>query len=85
MEIKVFFHPHALLRMDERGASKEEVAQAVREGEQFPAKFGRTGFRHNFSFESLWQERRYTNKQIESFAVQEKGSWLIITVIVRYF
>ncbi len=85
MEIKVSFHPHALLRMEERGASEAEVTQTVREGEHFPAKFDRTGFRHNFSFVSLWQDRHYANKQIEAFAVQEKGNWLIITVIVRYF
>ena len=85
MEIKVSFHPHALLRMDERGASQEEVIQAIREGERFPAKFERTGFRRNFPFEGLWQERHYANKQVEAFAVSEKNGWLIITVIVRYF
>ena len=85
MEIKVFFHPHALLRMGERGTLEEEVAQTIREGEQFPVKFDRTGFRHNFSFEKLWQGKRYANKQVEAFAVKENCGWLVITVIVRYF
>ncbi|MDP3185945.1 MAG: DUF4258 domain-containing protein [Anaerolineales bacterium] len=39
------FHPHALERMAERGASEEEVRATVESGEQFPAKFGRVGFR----------------------------------------
>lgn len=44
------FHPHAHERMKERGATEDEVKSAIKEGEQFPAKFNRTGFRRNFSF-----------------------------------
>jgi len=36
-------HPHALERMKERGATEDEVISAVEKGEQFPAKFNRTG------------------------------------------
>jgi hypothetical protein len=31
-------HPHALARMQERGASREEVEETVRQGEVFTAK-----------------------------------------------
>ena len=86
MDIKINFHSHALLRLTERGASEKEIIQTIIEGERFSAKFGRTGFRHNFSFESYWHDRYYANKQVEAFAVEEvKESWLVITVIVRYF
>ena len=51
----VRFHPHAQERMIERGTGEEEVQATVEEGEQFPAKFGRTGFRRNFSFDSEWR------------------------------
>ena len=71
--------------MRERGASDAEVAQAVQEGEEFPAKFGRTGFRRNFRFNSLWRGRRYATKQIEAFGVREDDDWLVISVIVKYF
>jgi hypothetical protein len=78
-------HPHAVARMLERGASEEEVAATLREGERFAAKFGREGFRRNFAFEALWRGRRYHMKQVEAFAVQEGGDWLVISVVVKYF
>jgi hypothetical protein len=71
--------------MLERGASEEEVAATLREGERFAAKFGREGFRRNFAFEALWRGRRYHMKQVEAFAVQEGGDWLVISVVVKYF
>ncbi|MEW6668683.1 MAG: DUF4258 domain-containing protein [Thermodesulfobacteriota bacterium] len=82
MEVKL--HSHAKERASERGATEAEVIAAVREGEQFPAKYGRTGFRRNYPFDGEWRGRSYRTKQIEAFAVEEDG-WLVITVMVRYF
>ena len=78
-------HEHARERMRERGATEEEVEAAIREGERFPAKFGREGFRRNFRFDGTWRGRRYGMKQIEAFAIWENGDWLVISVIVKYF
>ena len=80
----VTLHPHARTRLAERGATEAEVIETVREGERFPAKFGRTGFRRNFPFNGVWRGRQYATKQVEAFAVEESG-WLVITVIVRYY
>ncbi len=82
MEVRL--HPHALERLAERGATEEEVRATVAEGEQFPGKYGRTGFRRNFPFEGIWNSRSYANKQVEVYAVQEDG-WLVITVMVKFF
>lgn len=71
--------------MAERGATEAEVTAAVREGERFPAKFGRTGFRRNFPFDNEWRGRRYATKQVEAYAVKERADWLVITVMVKYF
>lgn len=71
--------------MEERGATTEEVEATVAAGERFPARFGRTGFRRNFRFSGDWRGRRYLTKQIEAFAVEEDGGWLVITVVVKYF
>ncbi len=81
----VRIHPHAKERMEERGTVAEEVEATVEQGEQFPAKFGRTGFRRNFAFGKEWRGKRYGTKQLEAFAVREGVDWLVITVIVRYF
>ncbi len=78
-------HPHAAARMAERGATEDEVIKTIETGEQFPAKFGRTGFRRNFPFSGLWRGSSYATKQIEAYAVQENGDWIVITVIVKYF
>jgi hypothetical protein len=81
----VRFHPHARERLQERGATEEEVTTAVEAGERFDAKFGRVGFRRNFPFESVWMGRQYATKQVEAYAIQEGGDWLVITAIVKYF
>lgn len=79
------FHPHALGRMEERGATEEEVMATVEQSERFPAKFGRPGFRPNFSFNSEWRGKHYNTKQVEAYAVEEGTHWLVITIITRYF
>jgi hypothetical protein len=81
----VRFHPHALERLQERGATEEEVTATVEQGEQFQGRFGRTGFRRNFRFNSMWRGNHYHTKQAEAYAVQEGGYWLVITIITRYF
>ena len=83
--MKVTFDPHAGDRLAERGATEAEVVATVIGGEQFPAKFGRTGFRRNVAFQKQWRGRFYATKQVIAFAVPEEDGWLVITVIVRYF
>ena len=84
MHPRVRLHPHAQGRLEDRGATDAEVIATVETGEQFPARFGRTGFRRNFPFGGSWWGRRYATKQVEAYAVEEDG-WLVITVLVRYF
>ena len=81
----VVIDPHARERMAERGASEDEVVATVLHGERFPAKYGRTGFRRNFRFDGLRRGRRYAMKQLEVFAVEENGGWVVVTVIARFF
>ena len=63
----------------------EEVNAAIEGGEEFPAKFGRTGFRRNFPGSYAWRGRIFDTKQLEVYAVHEDGDWLAITVIVKFF
>jgi hypothetical protein len=71
--------------MIERGATENEVESTIGQGESFPAKYGRMGFRRNFSFESEWMGQIFKIKQIEVFAVKEEQDWLVLTVITKYF
>lgn len=85
MAAKVLLHPHAQERLSERGASEAETITTVLQGERFSAKFGRTGFRRNFSFQGEWRGRKYKTKQIEAYAINEEDAWLVISVMVKYF
>lgn len=61
--MKVTLHPHAKERLAERGTTEDEVVATVAKGEEFPAKFGRTGFRRTFAFRKQWRGKLYANKQ----------------------
>ena len=78
-------HPHAQDRLLERGATTAEVTETVERGESFPAKYGRTGFRRNFTYNNTWRGKQYATKQIEAYAVKEDKDWLVITIVTRYF
>ena len=76
--MQVRLQPHPNSRLAERGATETEVVATVTAGEQFPAKYGRTGFRRNFWFDVEWRGRLYGTKRVEVHAVSEHG-WLVIT------
>jgi hypothetical protein len=81
----VYFHPHAIARLAERGATEAEVRATVEGGETFPVKLGRTGFRRNFAVEGRWRGKPYEGKQVEVYAAPQNSDWLVITVVVKYF
>ena len=83
--MNVRLHPHARVRLAERGTTEREILATVESGEKFPARFGRTGFRRNFAFAGEWLGRKYSTKQVEAYAVEEEGGWLVISVLVKYF
>jgi hypothetical protein len=59
-------HPHAAERMRERGTNAAEVEKTIETGERFPAKFGRTGFRRNFPFDGIWNEKNIAPNKLKS-------------------
>ncbi|MEG4117927.1 hypothetical protein QUA43_10690 [Microcoleus sp. N9_B4] len=67
----VRLHPHARSRLIERGATEAEVIATVESGTTFPAQFGRTRFRRNFSFNAEWQGKVYAMKKVEAIAASE--------------
>jgi hypothetical protein len=83
MIIKI--HPHAEIRMNERGILHSEIEETINNGETFDAKYNRTGFRKNFAFEKEWRGTLYSVKQVEVYAVKEENGFLVITVISKYF
>lgn len=41
---------------------RRKVRATILGGELSPARFGRTGFRRNFGFDSVWRDRHYAIK-----------------------
>ncbi|RZD16855.1 MAG: DUF4258 domain-containing protein [Candidatus Acididesulfobacter guangdongensis] len=81
----MIIHPHAKERMTERGINEKEVIETLEDGECFPVKFGRNGFRRNFIFNDLWRGKKYNIKQVEVITVNEDNDIIIITAIAKYF
>ena len=67
------------------GLPRRREGASDRQGEPFPAKFGRTGFRRNFRFDQHRHGRQYHTKQVEAYAVQEGPDWLVIIVVTCDF
>lgn len=84
-EQRIVFSDHALMRLEQRGVSKDEVEQAIRNGERMPAKKGRLCFRLNFDFNRHWGGKYYAVKQVVPIAVAEKGEIVVVTVYAFYF
>jgi len=76
---------HARSQCAERGATWEEVVQAVREGIREPAKRGRALCRFNFAFERAWQGNWYAVKQVAPVIKEEAHEIVVVTVYTFYF
>jgi len=84
IEKPIKFSRHSLDNLFDRGASREEVEQAIRTGEGLPAKKGRTAFRKNFSHHGTWKGKYYQVKQVMPIVVEEPDRFVVITVYVFF-
>ena len=76
---------HARLQCTERGASEDEVVQAIREGTREPAKKGRLLCRYNFPFGKTWQRTTYAVKQVAPVIFEAQDEIIVVTVYTFYF
>ena len=76
---------HAREQCAERGATEDEVIQAVGEGTREPAKYGRTLCRINFTIGRNWQENWYAVKQVAPVIKEEAEEIVVVTVYTFYF
>jgi hypothetical protein len=65
------FSKHSLERC-ERGCSKEEVVQAIREGKREIARDNKWMSRLNFEYNEKWEGRHYAIKQVLPFLQRKK-------------
>jgi hypothetical protein len=76
---------HAAEQCAERGATEEEVRYAIRQGARESAKHGRWLFRHNFQYNSKWQDRVYAIKQVAPVAAETDAEIVVVIVCAFYF
>ena len=75
---------HALEQCDERGATEEEVIEAIRKGTHVPAKKGRIKCKINFPFHSEWMGKEYAIKQVAPIIIENDDEIVVITVYTFY-
>ena len=81
----VTLSPHAASKLVRRGTSTAEIETALREAEWQPARHGRLECRKDFEFDSEWNGRHYTTKQVHPVFVDEPDEIVVVTVYVYYF
>ena len=75
---------HARENMVFRGATEEEVVEAIRQAEWQPAERGRFDCRREFPFGQDWNGRHYSSKQVRPVFVDEPAEIVVVTVYVYY-
>ena len=76
---------HARLRTGQRGATEQEVAEAIRQGPWTPAEQGRKECQKDFIFGREWNGRSYAAKRVRPIFVESPQEILVVTVFVYFF
>jgi len=71
--------------MDFRGASEQEVFDAICCESWETAEGGRMECRRNLTFNAIWNGKRYASKQVRPIFVEEDVEIIVVTVYVYYF
>jgi hypothetical protein len=81
----IIIHPHAVQRMEERGATREDVLRTIEMGRISSARFGRRRYGRTFPFSDYWRGQFYEHKHVEVYCVDEGEDIIVVTVVVKYF
>ena len=82
---KIQFSGHAAQQLQFRGTTESEVIEAIRTAPWQPAENGRMECRKDYVFNSIWNGRHYTIKQVRPVFVEEAEELVVVTVYVYYF
>jgi hypothetical protein len=76
---------HAKQQLEFRGATEQQIVEAIRTETWEPAELGRLECRKNFVFNSEWNKKYYDTKQVRPIFVDEPDEIIVVTVYVYYF
>jgi hypothetical protein len=75
---------HAQAQLSYRGATEDEVAEAIRGSQWEAAELGRMECRKDFPFGREWNGRVYASKQVRPVFVEEEQEIVVVTVYTYY-
>ena len=81
----VRFTSHALEQLSERGTNKDEVIESIKKGKREKAKKGRFIYRANYQFNSNWNDRYFSIKQVAPVILESEEELIVITVYTFYY
>ena len=76
---------HATEQARHRGATEEEIAAAIREGQWRAAERGRLEVSKDFPYNAEWNGKLYSNKRVRPIFTERRGEVVVVTVYVYYF
>jgi hypothetical protein len=79
------FSAHARETMRSRGATEQEVVEAIRTVPWERAELGRLECHKDFTYGRNWNNRFYTAKQVRPIFVDEAQEIVVVTVYAYYF
>jgi len=85
MQRNIVFTTHARQRLRERGASEEDVVEAIRIGLKETAQRGLFQYRINLEYKREWDGKYYDVQQVLPVVAEEKDRIIVVTVYVFYF
>lgn len=79
------FHPHILLRMEQRGVTKAEIIETLNLGwEAEDSKEGTFGKVYVFKYNQEWEGKIYQEKEVTVYYKEREGLKILLTVKARY-
>ena len=75
---------HARDRLARRGATEQEIVETIRTAAWQSAELERIECRKVFPYHGLWNNRRYTRKEVRPIFVEGHMEIVVITVYVYY-
>ncbi len=76
---------HAKIRSNFRGATKEEISEAIRTTKWQASSLNKLECVKDFSFNKTWNNKFYKTKQVKPIFVEEDNEIVVVTVYVYYF
>ncbi len=76
---------HAKEQLFYRGATEEEVIEAIKTSPWQQAELGRLECRKEFVFEKEWNKRYYKIKQVRPIFVEEENEIVVVTVYTYFY